>query len=636
MGSPERAPRRAKFGRLGQAIVAPEPVLLPKLRAAADQLRMLPRAYALVRAAAGRWSTAWLALLALQGLVPVAIVCLTQPLVDAIAAAMRAGGTWESTAPVIVPALAMGACLLLAEALRATSEWVGAVQSQRGIDHLSGLIQEKSSQVDLAFYEQPDFHDHLHRARHEARHRPVALLETGGALVQDAITLVAMAVVLLGFGWWISAALLLGTLPALLVVLRFAVRHHRWRRRATPDERRADYRDWLLTSPEAAAELRLFGLAEPARRAYRELRARLRGEELALVASRAGAEAVAAAFALALAGACLAWVLWQAILGAVTPGEAVLFYAAFGQGQRLLRALLSGAGHLYYNVLVLGDLFAFLDLKARVIDRPDPVPAPDPAPGARGLEVRFEAVTFCYPGARAVALRELDLVFSPGRIAALVGANGAGKSTLVKLACRFYDPDAGRVMLGGVDVRDLAAPDLRERISVLFQEPMRYDATVAENIAVGVAQPEVSAVKAAARAAGAEELIARLAHGYETLLGRWFEGGVELSVGEWQRLALARAFCRPAPVILLDEPTSAMDPWAEADWLQRFRSLATGRTAVIVTHRFTTALQADVIHVMDGGRVVESGSHAELVARGGAYSRSWLGQVRAGRIGAAE
>jgi len=568
-------------------------------------------------------------LLLLQGLAPVAVVYLTKPLVDSLAAAVRAQGAWESASPAIGWAVAMAAAIVLGEGLRAAAEWAATVQAKRVEDRVSALIHAQSTRVDLAFYEWPDYHDHLHRARYEARHRPVALLASCGALIQNGITLAAMAAVLLTFGWWVSAALLLSAVPALLVVVRFAVRQHQWRSRATADERRATYQDWLMTSGEAAAELRLFGLQVPLRAAYNALRARLRGEELELAAAQMRAELGATAFALLLAGGCLAWVLWQAIVGAVGPGDAALFYVAFGQGQRLMRSLLSGVGRIYHNMLFLGDLFAFLDLGSRVVDPVEPLPPPEPAAGKRGLDVRLENVTFRYPGAAGTAMQGFDLALRPGEIAAIVGANGAGKSTLVKLLCRFYDPDAGRVLFGGVDARRLATADLRALSTVLFQEPMRYDATVAENIAVGVPDAQASDIKAAARAAGADELIARLPQGYETLLGRWFEGGVELSVGEWQRLALARAFFRPAPVILLDEPTSAMDSWAEADWLRRFRSLAAGRTAIVVTHRFTTAMQADVIHVMDRGRVVESGSHAELLARHGAYARSWNAQMNA-------
>ena len=598
-----------------------------KLRAAIAQLRHVPRVLAIVRAAAGGWTVAWGALLVLQGLVPVAVVYLARPLVDGIAAAVASGGGWVAFAPVLGVAIALGLAVLAGEVLRGADEWVRAVQARLVEDHVSGLVHAQSTRVDLAFYESPDFHDHLHRARYEARHRPVALLENLGALAQNGITLAAMAVVLLAFGWAMSLALVASTLPALAVVLRYAVLQHRWRRQATPRERLAGYQDWLMTSSESAAEVRLFGLGAGLRAAYQAVRAGLRAEEQRLLRGQLAAEVLAGAVAVAVAGASMGWVLWRVVEGAASLGDAALFYMAFSQGQRLMRALLAGAGQIYHNVLFLGNLFEFLDLRPRIVD--PQAPRPMPVPGARGSTVAFRDVTFRYPGSARVALHGLDLACAPGEIAAIVGTNGAGKSTLLKLLCRFHDPDGGRILLGGVDVRDLPLDRLRESITVLFQEPVRYNATVAENIAMGCPGATAERIAAAAQAAGCHEIVERLPQGYATPLGRWFEGGVELSVGEWQRLALARAFLRPAPVILLDEPTSAMDSWAEADWLSRFRALASGRTAIIVTHRFTTAIRADVIHVMEAGSIVESGSHAQLVARRGPYARSWRAQLRA-------
>ena len=601
-------------------------LIATKLLAAAAQLRYLRRTLGLVRDAAGKSTMLWLGLVLAQGLVPAAIVYLSRPLVDGLAGAVGSAGEWTRIAPVVFVAAAIGAVILLGELLRSAAALARAAQARLVEDHVNGLIHAKSTQVDLAFYESPEFHDHLHRARDEARYRPIALLENFGGLAQSAVTLLAMAALLAPYGIWISLALLASTLPALVVVLRFAVLQHRLRARTTVDERRGYYYDWLMTSGDAAAEIRVFDLGEQFRAAYRRVRARLRGAELALARSQAFAELAAAALALAIAAACVAWMGWRAMQGAIGLGDLALFYLAFSQGQKLMRSLLADAGQVYYNVLFLGNLFAFLDLEARVADpaEPDPVPSiPD-----AGVAVRLDGVTFSYPGTERVALRDFSLAVPAGQVAAIVGANGAGKSTVLKLLCRLYDPDTGRVTLGGVDVRQMSLEDVRNLVTVLFQQPVHYNTTVSGNIALEAACARAD-IEAAARAAGADRVAAALPAGYDTLLGRWFAGGVELSGGEWQRLALARACLRRAPLLVLDEPTSAMDSWAEADWLARLRHTARGRTTIIVTHRFTTAMRADVIHVMDGGRITESGSHAELLERGGAYARSWNAQMRA-------
>ena len=321
----------------------------------------------------------------------------------------------------------------------------------------------------------------------------------------------------------------------------------------------------------------------------------------------------------------MTWMIWQALQGRATLGDLALFYQAFHQGQRLMQTLLQNVGQLYANSLFLGNLFEFLALEPKVVDPPHPKPIRH----ALTEGIRFERVGFRYPGREQFALDDFNLTIPAGQLVALVGPNGAGKSTLVKLLCRFYDPEAGRISFDGIDLRDLALEDLRSRITVLFQTPVHYNATVTENIALGDLARRLGAeIQNAARAAGADETIDRLPRGYDQLLGNWFENGIELSVGEWQRIALARAFLRQAPIIALDEPTSAMDPWAEADWLTRLRALAAGRTAIFITHRFTTAMHADIIHVMDSGRIVESGCHQELLARGGRYAQSWATQTR--------
>jgi len=518
----------------------------------------------------------------------------------------------------------MAMVLLISELLRGVINWVRTAQAELVQDHIMGLIHRKSISADLAFYESPDFYDHLHRARDEAGRRPTVLLEKLGTVFQNGVTLIAMLGVLAGFGLWLPAALLLSTIPVLAVVLRYAVMQHQLRVTTTPIERRIWYYDWLLTAGETAPEVRLFLLGDYFEGAYRRLRHLLRGMRIALVRAQGLAELVAGASTLAVTAAACVWMVLKTLRGAISLGELALLYQAFQQGLRLARELLQNVGELYQNTLFLGNLFEFLALEPRVVSPAAPVPVP------RRLHegIRFENISFRYPDTQRLALRDFELFVPQGRVVAIVGPNGAGKSTLVKLLCRFYDPESGSITIDGTDLRNFAVDDLRQQITVLFQEPVHYNATVKENIEFGDLSKSCAAglVRAAAEAAGAETFIRRLPNGYENLLGHWFDKGVELSVGEWQRLALARAFVRQAPIVILDEPTSAMDPWAEADWLRRFRDLAAGRTAVLITHRFTTAMLADQIHVMDEGRVLESGSHKELIARGGRYAEWWSAQ----------
>jgi ATP-binding cassette subfamily B protein len=599
-------------------------ILGSKLRQALAQLPYLPRALKLVWAVARPWTTAWIVLLIIQGLLPAATVYLTKLVVDGVVVAVRNGSTWLNVRPMLISLALLGGVLMLMEVVRNTINWVRTVQAELLQDHITSLIHEKSVAVDLAFYELSDYYDHLHRARREARYRPVALLGNLGALLQNSITLIAMGMILIPLGPWLALALLLSTLPAFYVVIHYALAEYQWRQRTTTDDRRAWYYDWLMTTAAAAAEIRLFGLGKHFQSHYKGLRQRLRGERLHLMRRQGIAELAASLIALVIMGTALGWMVWKASQGLVTLGELALIYAAFNQGQGLMRTLLENAGQLYGNSLFLGNLFEFLSLSNNC--RGGPPWPPVPRDLQRGIA--FNNVSFSYPDATTKALDNFTLTIPSEKIVAIVGPNGAGKSTLLKLLCRFYDPDEGSIAIDGKDLKDFALDDLRRLITVLFQQPFHYNTTVRENILYGDLKLEATEaeIEAAVRAAGADEIVSRLPEKSQTLLGRWFAGGTELSVGEWQRIALARAFLRRAPIIILDEPTSALDPWAEADWLERFRQLAFGRTSIVITHRFTTAMHADVIHVMDRGRIVESGSHQRLIEQHGLYAQSWSRQ----------
>lgn len=596
-----------------------------KLHAFAHQLTYIPQTIRLIWTASGRWTAAWIVLLVVQGLLPAATVYLTRWLVDDLAAAIGGGIHWENVLPVLLPAALIGGILLLTEAFHSLTAWVRVAQAELVQDHISTLVHRQAVAVDLAFYEIPDYYDQLSRASSEASSRSISLLESGGSLFQNLITFVAMAAILLPYGLWLPLALVVSTAPAFYVVLQHNVRYHDWWQKVTIDRRWADYYETILTRGGTAAEVRLFGLGPYFQRAYQSLRARLRTEHVALLKRQGLDRLLVGSLALLAAAGAVLWMGWRALQGFLTLGDLALFYQAFRKGQDLMRSLLGSVSQLYTNTLFLENLFRYLQLRPQIVDRNDPVPVPK----RHEQSINFRNVTFSYPGSPEPTLQKFNFEIPAGQVAAIVGTNGAGKSTLVKLLCRLYDPQEGGVELDGRDIREFAVEEWRRQITVLFQYPVLYHATARENIALGdtTRAPDSAQIEAAAHSAGAQKIIKRLANGYDTMLGKRLANGTDLSGGEWQRLALARAFFRQAPILVLDEPTSAMDSWAELEWLASLRSLAKGRTTILITHRFTTARRADVIYVMDNGSIVESGSHEDLLAQGGFYAQSWQAQI---------
>jgi ATP-binding cassette, subfamily B, bacterial len=579
----------------------------------------------LVGSAAGGWTLLWALLLLIQGLLPAALVYLSKVAIDLLTPLTAGPSGATSLLSTAWPVFVLMPFLWIAGQVAASLIIrVRTIQTELVQDYIHSLIHDKSLELDMAFFDAPASYDLLHRARVDALSQPLVMLESFGAVIQNSITLLALAVMLASYALWLPLLLLSTALPGLWVVGRHVIREHRWRIANTPNERRTRYYDILLTEQAAAAEVRLFDLGDYFRSAFREVRGILRQGRFDLSKSEMRAELAAGVVSWTGGAGGMAWMLFRVLNGAARLGDLVLCYQSFIQGQKLLRSLFESAGRIYRSSLFLENLFEFLRVGSMFPSPPNPVPTP--------LEVqdgiRFDGVSFRYPDTERYAIEDFNLFLPGGTITAIVGHNGAGKSTLIKLLCRFYDPVAGRIRLDNVDLRDFSVRELRRRITVLFQQPLNYHTTAAENIALGdiPSHPDRNRIEAAARAAGADDPIQRLPNGYETVLGKWF-GGSELSVGEWQRLALARAFLRDAPLLILDEPTSSMDSWAERDWLVRFRGMTIGKTTLIITHRFTSAMHADIIHVMDRGRVIESGTHRQLVAAGGHYAESWNAQM---------
>ena len=490
---------------------------------------------------------------------------------------------------------------------------------------MGDILHAKSIEVDLEYYENPKYYDALHRAQQEAPYRPLQIVSSLAQIMRSGISLVGIGVLLLSFHPIVIALLAVAVLPSLLVRLYFVQVLYRLQREHTIDERLSNYFERVLTRLEYAKEIRIFDLGALIMARYRALRGMLRGVRLRVDVQQSLMSALADAVSeVAVYGAFL-FVGYRTIMGNLTIGDLVVFYQAFQKGQGYLQGFLNSLASLYEHKLFISNLYEFLDLPTKVSEPEHPVALAQPM--QQGIE--FRNVTFRYPDSERIALNEINLELRPGEVIALVGENGSGKTTLVKLLCRLYDPGSGAILLDGVDLRDFALSALRREISVIFQDYAHYNLTVAENIGIGDSTRSVGEedIIAAAKQAGVHDTIMSLPRGYETMLGKLFEEGEELSIGQWQKIALARAFLRNAQVIVLDEPTSAMDPKAEYEVFTKFRELLKGRTAILISHRLSTVRMADRIYVLQDGHIIESGTHDELVYRAGTYAHLFATQA---------
>ena len=576
------------------------------------------RAVALVWQSGRAWTIANAAIVIVQGLLPLAAIYLLKLIVDGVADSLAAQDKSAALMHVLLLVAIAAVLGIAANACQSAAGLIREAQSQIVTDHVHSLLHVKSVEVDLEFYEDSQYHDALYLAQQEAPFRPSNIVSGLVQVVQNAISLLGIAGLLISLHWGLAGILFLAAIPAILVRVKYARKNFNWRRDATATERRAWYINWLLTGSEHAKEIRLFDLGSVFMDRFRRLRKQLRKERLSLATRRAVAELAAQVCStLAIFGA-LAFVAQRTITGAITLGSLVMFYQAFQRGQGFLLEMFRGMTSLYEDNLFLTSFYDFLNLKKNVIE--PAVPKAVPQPIRKGIVI--DHVSFRYPRSNKKVLEDISFSIGPKEVVALVGENGAGKTTLVKLLCRLYDPTGGMISIDGIDLRDFGTDALRRQVGVILQDFARYNLTARENIWLGnTALPSDHArIIAASRQAGADEMILGLKHGYETILGMQFEEGQELSGGQWQAVALARAFVRESQIVILDEPTSSLDAKAEYELFKKFRSLIGGRAAVLISHRFSTVRMADRIIVLKDGRVVESGSHDELVSQAGMYA----------------
>jgi ATP-binding cassette subfamily B protein/ATP-binding cassette subfamily C protein len=600
---------------------APAGTLRDRLAGARVILRQLPGTLRLVWEADRAGALTVLGLTLVLALLPAAVAWVGKLIVDGVVVAARSGAPadlsrvlWRVAAEAGLITAQMGASRVLGHRRELLRGALGNAVNER--------ILEKALQLEVRHFEDSEVYDRMQNARREAASRPLSLALQAVTVAQNLITLLALSGLLLRLSPASVLVIVAASVPAFLAEARLSGESFRaltWR---APEGRRLNYLEWILTRDSHVKEVKLYGLGPTVMERYRRLFQQFFDEDRRIALRKLRAGLAYGLLSLGAFYAMYALMAARAARGALSLGDLTLYIAVFRQGQGAVQAVLQAVAGVYEDALFMANLFGYFEIPTGG-EAPRRTPPLSPARG-RPLPLELRGVSFRYPGQDAWALRDVSLTLAPGEKLGLVGENGAGKSTLVKLLLRLHEPTEGEIRYGGVDLRDMDPADLRLRVGAVFQDFVRYQFTAAENIGLGDPRrlEDRARIADAARRGGAAPVVEALPQGYDTVLGGWFEAGHELSAGQWQKLAIARAFMREeAELLILDEPTASIDAEAEHELFQRFQALAADRTAIVISHRFSTVRIADRIAVLHGGRLDELGSHRELVARGGRYAR---------------
>ncbi len=552
----------------------------------------------------------------LVAVLPLGLLAITKLIIDAIVHTVQTPGH-------VVPrhfwwlVAAEFSLAVLGSLLSRTIDFLDALLADKYTRYVSIRVMKHASELDLIAYEDPIFYDRLERARVQATDR-LGMIQSIGRLIQQMVTAISLSIYIVAYSPWLLLLLVAGVLPAFLGESHFAFLGYAKNFRQTPIRRQLDYLRVLGGSKEAAKELKLFGLKNFLTERFTRLWDQIYEENVDLSRRRLVAGALLSLLGTVGYYSAYVYVIWRALIGAISIGTLTALTGAIVQVSSNIQQIFSTLSGIADQALFLTDLLAFFEMQPTIRSKPNALPAPRPI--TRGFE--FRNVSFCYPGTSRLVLDRLNFQLRPGERVALIGENGQGKTTIVKLITRLYDPTEGQILLDGVDLREYDLEDLYREIGVIFQDFMRYELTARENIAVGKIEQvgDLHLLQNAAFKSLAHEVVEKLPSRYEQMLGRRFEGGVDLSGGEWQKMALARAYLRDAQLLILDEPTASLDARSECEVFQRFAELTTGKMALFISHRFSTVRMADRIVVLEGGRIAEEGSHDELTHCGGRYA----------------
>lgn len=550
-----------------------------------------------------------------SALLPVVLLWITKLIIDNI---VQAIGHHQPVEPGLWWLVAAEFSIaVLNSVLVRTIDYSDSLLADKYTRYISIRVMSHAASLDLLAYEDPVFYDRLERARVQATDRLV-MIQAVGRLVQQAITTVTLSVSIMFFSPWLMLLLIVGVVPAFLGESHFAFLGYAKNFRQTPIQRQLDYLRVLGGSKEAAKELKLFGLRDFLRERFSSLADEIYEENVGLSRRKLIAGSLLSAVGTMGYYAAYVFVIWRTVAGALTIGTLTFLTGAILQASSNIQQMFSTLAAIGDQALFLTDLLAFFQMQPTICSKPNAMPAPRPI--VRGVE--FRDVSFSYPGNSRLILDQINFHLHPGERLALIGENGQGKTTIVKLITRLYDPTGGQILLDGVDLREYDIDDLHRVMGVIFQDFMRYEMTARDNIAVGRVEERnnLQLLQAAAQKSLADQTIARLPQGYEQMLGRRFEQGVDISGGEWQKVALARAYLRDAQLLILDEPTAALDARSEFEVFHRFAELTAGKMALFISHRFSTVRSADRIIVLENGKVAEEGSHEQLASLGGRYA----------------